>query len=206
MEPVERSVINFESADGTPLEGDLLSPVDAVGCAVICHPHPLYGGTRQDAVVASLTRSLVGAQRRVLRFDFRGAGGSGGEHDGGSGEREDLRAAIEAVDPADSPLVIAGYSFGADVALSVDDAAAERWLAVAPPLAIIGADDMVAQTDERPVDLITGEHDQFNPPSQLGPKVADWTNAELHVIDTADHFFGGCHQTVSEIVTGILGD
>lgn len=205
MEPVDVSVVHFESADGTRLEGDLLAPANATGTAVVCHPHPLYGGTRQDAVVAALTRAFVGAGRRVLRFDFRGTGGSSGEHAGGSAERDDLRAAIDAVEPGDGALVIAGYSFGADVALSVDHPSAAGWLVVAPPLAIIGEGDMVAPHDGRPVTLITGAHDQFNPPDQLTPKVAGWANAELHVIDTADHFFAGSHQAVSDIAAAAIG-
>ena len=61
MEPVDVSVVEFESADGTRLEGDLLVPADARGSAVVCHPHPLYGGSRQDAVVGALSRAFVGA-------------------------------------------------------------------------------------------------------------------------------------------------
>ncbi|NIR39517.1 MAG: alpha/beta hydrolase, partial [Actinobacteria bacterium] len=61
---------------------DLLTPPDPTGTAVVAHPHPLYGGTRHDLVVAALCRGLVDAGRRVLRFDFRGTGGSGGSHDG----------------------------------------------------------------------------------------------------------------------------
>ena len=78
MEPVDVSVVEFESADGTRLEGDLLVPADARGSAVVCPPHPLYGGSRQDAVVGALSRAFVGAGLRVLRFDFRGGGGSAG--------------------------------------------------------------------------------------------------------------------------------
>ncbi|GJM37523.1 MAG: alpha/beta hydrolase [Acidimicrobiales bacterium] len=204
MEPVDVSVVHFEAEDGTRLEGDLLAPADATGTAVVCHPHPLYGGSRQDAVVAALTRAFVGCGRRVLRFDFRGTGGSQGTHDGGAAERTDLMAAIDALDPGDGPLTIAGYSFGADVALSVAHPAATSWIVVAPPLAIIAPEDMLAPTDGRPVTVITGEHDQFNPPPQLGPRLEGWSNAELHVIDTADHFFAGSHQALSEIAASAL--
>jgi alpha/beta superfamily hydrolase len=204
MEPVDVSVVQFESADGTLLEADLLAPADAIGSAVVCHPNPLYGGSRQDAVVAALTRAFVGARRRVLRFDFRGSGGSGGTHDGGNAERDDLRAAIEAVDPVDGPLAIAGYSFGADIALGVDHPAADRWIVVAPPLSTVAADDLVAPGDPRPVRVIAAAHDQFNSPEQLRPRMATWTNATLQVVESADHFFAGAHRQLSELATAAL--
>ena len=72
--------------------------------------------------------------------------------------------------PGDGPLTIAGYSFGADIALSVSHPAADRWIVVAPPLAIVAAEDLVAPADPRPVTVIAAEHDQFNPPDQLRPK------------------------------------
>jgi len=204
MEPVDVSVVQFESTDGTLLEGDLLAPVDASGTAVVCHPHPLYGGSRQDAVVAALSRAFVGAGRRVLRFDFRGAGGSTGAHDAGGAERHDLLAAIAAVEPGEGPLVIAGYSFGADIALSVDHPAADRWVVVAPPLAIVAADALVAPSDPRPVTVIAAAHDQFNAPGQLRPKMESWTNATLHVVESADHFFAGAHRQVSDFAAAAL--
>jgi len=204
MEPVDVSVVHFESADSTLLEGDLLVPADATGSAVVCHPHPLYGGSRQDAVVAALSRAFVGAGRRVLRFDFRGTGGSGGTHDDGVAERDDLRAALEEVRVGDGPVTIAGYSFGADIALSVDHPSIDRWLVVAPPLAIVATEMLVAPSAEEPVTVITGAHDQFNPPEQLRPKIESWTNTELHVIDAADHFFAGAHRQVSDIATAAL--
>ena len=204
MEPVDVSVVHFESADETVLEGDLLEPADATGSAVVCHPHPLYGGSRQDAVVAALTRAFVGAGRRVLRFDFRGSGASGGTHDSGGAERDDLRAAIEAVDPGGGPLTIAGYSFGADIALSVDHPSVDRWIVVAPPLAAVAADELVAPSDPRPVTVIAAAHDQFNSPEQLRPRMATWTGATLHVVASADHFFAGAHRRVSELAAASL--
>lgn len=204
MEPVEVSVVQFASTDGTVLEGDLLVPADATGSAVVCHPHPLYGGSRQDAVVAALTRAFVGAGRRVLRFDFRGSGGSGGTHDSGGAERNDLRAALEEVDPGGGPLTIAGYSFGADIALSIDHPAADRWIVVAPPLAAVAADELVAPSDPRPVTVIAAAHDQFNSPEQLRPRMATWKGATLRVVESADHFFTGAHRQVSELAAAAL--
>ncbi|MEQ8841331.1 MAG: CocE/NonD family hydrolase [Acidimicrobiales bacterium] len=203
-EPVDVSVVQFESHDGTRLEGDLLTPKNPTGSAVVCHPHPLYGGSRQDAAVGALSRAFVGAGLRVLRFDFRGAGGSAGAHDDGGAERGDLAAAIDFVDPTDGPLTLAGYSFGADIALSVAHDAATGWLVVAPPLATVPATDLVASADPRPVTVIAAGHDQFNPPDQLRPRTADWVNTTIHVIETADHFFAGAHHQIGELATKTL--
>lgn len=199
MEPVDVSVVEFESADGTRLEGDLLVPADARGSAVVCHPHPLYGGSRQDAVVGALSRAFVGAGLRVLRFDFRGVGGSAGSHGDGVAERDDLAAAIDFLEPGDGPLTIAGYSFGADIALSVAHAAATRWLVVAPPLSIVPAAELVAAADPRPVTVIAAGHDQFNPPDQLRLRCADWVDTTIHVVETADHFFAGAHRQIGDL-------
>lgn len=204
MEPVDVSVVHFESADGTVLAGDLLTPPEPTGGVVVCHPHPLYGGTRRDAVVAAMSRAFVDAGRRVLRFDFRGAGGSSGSHDGGGAERDDLRAALHAMAVHGGPITIAGYSFGADIALSVDHQRADRWVVAAPPLAIVAVDEMVAPDDPRPVHVIAAEHDQFNPADRLGASVEAWTAVVLHTVPSSDHFFSGAHRKVGELSRAAL--
>lgn len=206
MEPVEVDVVRFPSADGTMLEADVLTPSDARGTAVICHPHPLYGGSRNDAVVATLSRAFVEQGRRVLRFDFRGTGGSEGSHDNGVAERDDLRAAIEQVDPGDGPLCIAGYSFGADIALAVVHPAARQWFVIAPPLAIVPTDELVAATDERPVTIVTGAHDQFLAADAVEQATAAWTNTTVVAVPGADHFFAGAQSTLADLASRALLD
>ena len=197
--------LKFESADGTVLQGDLLTPAQPLGTAVVCHAHPLYGGTRQDAVVAALCRGLVGVGRRVLRFDFRGAGASGGTHAAGPRERADLEAAIEAVEPAGTGLTIAGYSFGADIALSVEHPNASGWLVVAPPLSTLAMDQFVAAADGRPVHILQPTNDQFNPPDRLREITRKWKSTEVHVIDAADHFLAGGHLIVTTLAGELVG-
>src|SRR5690349_388187 len=87
--------------------------------AVVCHPHPLFGGTLENKVVHSLARAASEAGLHVLRFNFRGAGGSEGRHDEGAGEVDDVRAAFDRVVELAGPgsgepgrLLVAGYSFG----------------------------------------------------------------------------------------------
>ena len=206
MEPGDRAAVDvrtvsFTSGDGTMLEGDLLTPPDPTGTAVVAHPHPLYGGTRHDLVVAALCRGFVDAGRRVLRFDFRGTGGSGGSHDGGLGEQADLLAAIEAVEPAPTDLVVAGYSFGADIALATDHPCVESWLVVAPPLSVVAVEEMPAASDERPVHVLHPVHDQFNPLARLRTLVDTWTNASVHELDGVDHFLHGAHPRVAALAT-----
>ena len=89
--------------------------------AVVCHPHPLFGGTMHNKVVYQAAKSLDAIGVPVLRFNFRGAGRSAGEHDRGVGEQGDVHAALEflAKQFPGVPLLLAGFSFGAWVGLRV---------------------------------------------------------------------------------------
>jgi len=204
MGPVDATTRQFASSDGTMLEADILTPDAPVANAVVCHPHPLYGGTRNDGVVAAVCRALVGAGHQVIRFDFRGTGGSSGEHGGGSAEREDLLAAIGLLADPELPMVLAGYSFGADIALSVAPDALRQWLVIAPVLRVF--ESFTATNDERPKQMIAGAHDQFQPAENLTALAAAWTNAQVTSIATADHFFQGSLGTISELTTELLVD
>jgi alpha/beta superfamily hydrolase len=86
------------------------------GVAVIAHPHPLFGGTMDNKVVQTLARAFVASGWTAVRFNFRGVGASEGVHDEGRGEAEDYRAVVAQVAPA-RPLAVAGFSFGAFVAI-----------------------------------------------------------------------------------------
>jgi len=109
--------------------------------ALVCHPHPLHGGTLENKVVHSLARVACEHGLHVLRFNFRGAGGSAGEHDGGRGETEDARRALDTLarlagTEAPGSLLVAGFSFGSFIALSAaaGDARVGALVAVAPPV------------------------------------------------------------------------
>lgn len=199
MADVDVTTFTFETDDGVILEGDVLTPESPLGVAIVCHPHPLHGGTRRDAVVAGLCRGLVDAAATVLRFDFRGAGGSSGTHGGGEPERDDLVAAIDAVADDDLPLTVAGYSFGADIALSVDHRRVTGWLVVAPPLLVLAADRFVAGTDPRPVRIVVGGSDEIAPPARITAATQEWDATDETIVDGADHFFSGAMGTLAEI-------
>lgn len=193
--------------DGVRLAADLWAPPGATLAAVVCHPHPQYGGDRHNNVVAALWRALPAAGVACVRFDFRGAGGSDGEHGGGAAERLDVRAAIHAAAALVAGVeaggdagrvVLCGYSFGADVALTVADDRLVGWFAVAPPLRLFDPGDYVAATDDRPVLVAAAEHDQFAPPPVAVATVAGWRTTTVVEVPMADHFFAGATHVAAE--------
>ncbi len=169
--------------------------------AIICHPHPQYGGTRFNNVVTALFAALPPAGIAALRFDFRE------EFSGGAGERLDALAAIDDVAAAvpGVPIVALGYSFGAMIALGLDDERVTALGLVAPPLAM--APDVAAPTV--PTLVLIPAHDQFSPPSVSAPIVARWaasTSAPIkhRTIEMADHSLVGHTGTVADQVTAWL--
>src|SRR5271169_6313902 len=136
--------VSFRSGDLT-LEGLLANPGENSPAAVVCHPHPLYGGSMFNNVVEAMLAAMWQAGYATLRFNFRGVGASEGEHDGGPGEVDDAVAAMAfllaqpGVRKEDA--VMAGYSFGAMAAVSAGFERAElaRIVAVALPLAMADA-------------------------------------------------------------------
>jgi uncharacterized protein len=202
---IETHVLTLETLDGVRLEADLVRPPDASVAAVLCHPHPLYGGQRTNPVIDTVFRHLVAVGAAVLRFDFRGAGGSDGEHGGGTDERIDVSAAVDALGSVtDAPLWIVGYSFGASVALDVAHQRADGWVGIAAPLAAMpGA--RVAGSDHRPKHLLVPQHDQYSPPEQTAVAVAAWPATTVETIEGADHFLNGHLQHVATRVAALIG-
>ena len=99
------------------LECALDAPAGApVGLAVVCHPHPLFGGTMDNKVVQTVARALLALGWSTVRFNFRGVGQSAGSWDDGRGEVEDALAVVAQHRVPDQPLLLAGFSFGGYVA------------------------------------------------------------------------------------------
>lgn len=142
-------------------------------------------------VVNRLATDLGAAGIPTVRFNFRGVGSSTGSHGGGQAEMADVVAAIDAATAAHpgAPVVLAGYSFGADVSLSVSDDRISGWLAVSPPLRIVDPTDMVAATDPRPTVIVTGTGDDFRPADQAETMVASWPSTEVVAAAGVDHFW-----------------
>lgn len=166
---------------------------DSIGGAVICHPHPLYAGTMQNKVVHSLAKSLAANRRTAVRFNFRGVGTSAGAYDEGKGETNDGLAVYDwlSSQQADSPMIIAGFSFGSFVALQ---AAGQRspaaLITVAPPVRMFDFSSLPSISC--PWLLIQGDEDEIVEASS----VANWANGlenppQLVTIAEASHFFHG---------------
>ncbi len=197
----------LHTTDGLSLRSEQSCPDDPVASAVICHPHPLHGGTMFAPVVDALFTELSAIGVACVRFNFRGVGGSDGRHDYGQGEQLDTIAAIDhlADEHPELPVWAMGWSFGADVTLGVTHPRLAGWYAVAPPLKIIDPETMGAATDPRPKLLCVPEHDQFNPPDEARQAVASWVNAAVVVVPRADHFLAGGLATVTTHAKGLLG-
>jgi hypothetical protein len=177
------------------LEALLEAPqeTDVVGCAVVCHPHPLHGGTMQNKVAHTLARSFIKQDFMALRFNFRGVNESDGEFDEGRGELQDVFAAMDflATGYPDLPLWLSGFSFGAVMAVH---AAAERM--PAGLVSIAPAVSRFARKLERQPDcpwlIMQGDQDELVDVDET----ISWVNdldpgPELQILEGAEHFFHG---------------
>jgi alpha/beta superfamily hydrolase len=182
---------------------------DATHAALVCHPHPLYGGTMHNKVVFHAMRALNALGIPVLRFNFRGAGSSEGEHAGGRGEVDDVRAALDWLHGEFRlPMIFAGFSFGAAVGskAACPDSRVDAVIALGLPLHITA--EQAAQSggpaEERryeyrflqncfkPKLLISGARDPFAGRAALEAMVSALPEPkELVLIEGAGHFFEG---------------
>jgi uncharacterized protein len=180
--------------------------------AVVCHPPPMFGGTLHNKVVFHTMKALNSFGFPVLRFNFRGAGLSHGEHDQGNGEVEDVSAALQWLDAEfHLPLVFAGFSFGAAVGLraACSDARVKALIGIGVPAIPVAASaetpriytfDFLRDCD-RPKLFVSGARDQFGPRVQLEALVAAAAEPKtLVVIEGADHFFEGRLRELRETI------
>jgi hypothetical protein len=181
--------------------------------AVVCHPHPLYGGTLHNKVVFHTTKALNRFGFPVLRFNFRGAGLSQGEHDHGEGETDDVRAALDWMDREfHRPLIFAGFSFGAVVGLRVacPDTRVKAAIGLGLPVSPIddrSYDFTFLGSCAKPKLFISGDRDQFGTPAQLKTLVGSVPEPKkLVLIAGADHFFEGRLRELRETIERWVGD
>ena len=169
----------------------------------------MYGGSMYNNVVDAILDALWQAGYATLRFNFRGVGSSEGEHDGGPGEVDDAVAAATFIlsQPGvrKDGLVMAGYSFGAMVAVSAGYERAEvtRIVAVALPIAM--ADMRIPERATKPILQVSGDVDSYSPASEvrrLKEKIGD--SAGVEIIAGADHFFGGREAELSRVINDAL--
>ena len=185
---------------------------NATHAAVVCHPHPLFGGTLHNKVVFHTMKALNSFGFPVLRFNFRGTGLSQGEHDHGEGEVEDVRAALDWLDAEfHLPLVFAGFSFGAAVGLraACADARVRAVIGVGTPVAPVAADTEEPRVYSfdflgdcaKPKLFVSGARDQFGPQARLEALVASVPEPKkLVIIEGADHFFEGRLRELREAI------
>jgi len=196
---------------GLVLEGILAIPEGAgpLPAVIVCHPHPLYGGSMDNNVVCNLSETLTQASLASFKFNFRGVGGSQGEFGQGIGEREDVEAAISfisTVKEVDSKRIgLAGYSAGAGFALPVgfNDARIRALAAVSPPLPMFDFDFL--KSCPKPKLLISGSRDNLIPTDQFLEFCQNLPEPkECESIEGADHFWWGYESSLVAKVTAFF--
>jgi uncharacterized protein len=176
---------------------------DAHVAAVVCHPHPLFGGTMHNKVVYQAAKALHRRGVPVLRFNFRGAGMSEGQHDKGEGEREDARAALNYLvkEFPGLPILFVGFSFGAWVGLQVGCADERVTGAIGLGIPVDSSDLTYLRGCAKPKLFVQGANDQFGSVANVERLFNELTEPKkLMFIEGADHFFTG---RLSEMAAGI---
>jgi uncharacterized protein len=205
--------IRFQTGDGLALEGEVRAPDgEARGAAVICHPHPQFGGSKDHPLLWAIRIELAHRGFVVLSFNFRGVMGSEGEFGGGLGELADVRAAVgRAREESDGPTFVAGWSFGAHVALraAMDD---DRVAALAlvgiplldttlPPL----PDPDRLRGYDHPVLFLSGGADRYSPEPDVRTVAGGLSHATVVIVPDADHYFAKREREAGRIVAEFAG-
>jgi hypothetical protein len=208
----------FRTDDGIRLQGELRLPDGpAVATAVLCHPHPRHGGSKDHPLLWAIRNELAGNRGiAMLGFNFRGVMGSGGSYGGGRDELTDARAAISTVREAattDVPTVLVGWSFGANVALrlALDDRRVEKLALVGLPLEPKDVDlpPLPEAPDlarfRTPTLLIAGENDEFSPARLLEPYGALFPTGSVSIVPSTDHYFWRRERDAAALIGEFVG-
>ena len=191
------------------LEGVLEQPGDEspVAACLVLHPHPQYGGTLENKVAHTLARTFVRTGCAALRINFRGTGASDGEFDGGDGETLDAGAALAYLGErfVDTPLWVAGFSFGAAIAIRLAASNPVAGLVSVAPAVRRFASGLERQPD-CPWLVVQGDRDEL----VAVDDTIDWLNTltpgpELLVVEGAEHFFHGRLNDLREAVAAFIG-
>ena len=187
------------------LEAMLEAPEDIEPrlAAVVCHPHPLFGGTMHNKVVYRIARGLRRSGIVVLRFNFRGVGHSQGVHGDLEGEIEDARAAVEWLHRRypDISTALAGFSFGARVVARLGcQMGTPPWIMLAGFPTRHGATDFLTNCGV-PKIFLQSTHDQYGPRAELESQFASFAGPKRLIwIEAEDHFFAGALDALEEQV------
>ena len=206
MRPKEQT-LTIEGPVGI-IETKIETPDDPHGIALVCHPHPLFGGTNENKVVQILASTFIRLGYTVLRPNFRGVGKSQGVHSNGQGETDDMRVVLDEARRifGELPVVLAGYSFGAYVQTCVAQALAESGqtakrlvLAGTATGPVEGARNYLAQPVAKDTLIIHGSDDAIVPLSN----VLAWAEPQelpVVVIPGASHFFDRRLHLIRDII------
>jgi len=168
----------------------------ATHCGLVCHPHPLFGGSMHTKVVFHAMKALNSFGFPVLRFNFRGTGLSQGAHDNGDGEQDDVRAALSWLKGEfNLPVIFAGFSFGSAVGSRVacSEADVRAIISLGTPVEAEGhvySFGFLKQC-RKPKIFLSGDHDEFGPHEALEQIVSDAAEPKELVFLPGDHYFAG---------------
>jgi hypothetical protein len=192
------------------LEG-VLDEYPGPGGAVVCHPHPLYGGNMDNPVVMTIARAFCEQNITCLRFNFRGTCNSTGMFDNGNGEQADVMAAMSLLAQAGYEQIwLAGYSFGARVNASVvsqrgtfQGCDIKDHIMVSPPVGFMSFDDI--ETLPGTGLVVTGADDEIAPASLIQDHLNRWRiSPQYEILPHCDHFYSGCLDRLKDILTDYL--
>ncbi len=191
------------------LEARIRAPLGATRAVVLCHPHPLYGGTMHSAVIVAIAKVLAeqrGDSAASIRFNYRGVGTSGGAYGHGVSEVADVRAAIREMRKRapNAALTVCGYSFGTGVGLkaaALEDGI-DRVVLVAPAVRIFNFLDG-KPPPAVPIFIVAAENDDYCDVAEA-EQIADAFNAQIQVVPGADHFFLKGRRKLAEVVLPLI--
>jgi uncharacterized protein len=207
--------LTITSRDGLALEAALDGPAEPAAVLVLCHPHPQLGGTMSAPLLLALADELAAAGWAVVRFNFRGIGRSGGESSTGEAEVADSGGALDYARERfpGLPVAIAGWSFGAAVAVrtAAEDPDLAACVAIAPAVrpkegVTAGLPDPSGLNLRMPVLLICGANDHLVDPADCTAWAEAVDAAEVEVMKGANHFYWGKYDDLAERVVGFLTD
>jgi alpha/beta superfamily hydrolase len=175
--------------------------------ALVCHPHPLFGGTMHNRVVYRAAKAALEAGLPALRFNFRGVEKSEGEFADGIGEREDTRAALDYLRArfSEIPIVMMGFSFGAWVGLTVGAGDSRVGALVGLGLPNGSTDWSCLRSASKPLLIVQGTGDIFGPRPEIEALLSTLPEPKrLHWVEGADHFFSNRLDEVQRVVRSFL--
>ena len=178
----------------------MFEPASSNRALLLCHPHPLYGGSMLDGVLEVASQVAISLDISTIRFNFRGVGASAGSYDEGIGEIADLTTIVNAFESRFEQLILGGYSFGAGIVMKyAAQSTQNRDLVLFAPPTQSSFPDL-----DTNVDLIVGDNDPISSIDVL----LEWSQGipkrALHVIEDGDHFLGAFGPDLVDVLKRVL--